>query len=208
MDQPGVPQGFPKALEFPGRQKSLQAKTAAARSACPCELDSRDSHGANHLNKYKYMNSTLELNPLNPAAAAQEVGSPARGTSDLSMPRAPGQVTGGDHSIPLFNRPRVACARRHCAPLQVSPNIAVPGDGPERFEQTGQVQSVNIEGCQYAWKSPTISVREIRRMANLPADQAVVCEDDEGHERTLAEDEVVTLKPGLRHGRAPKYKRG
>ena len=67
---------------------------------------------------------------------------------------------------------------------------------------------VNIEGHEYAWDKPTITVQEIRRLGNLPADQPVICEDEEGRERTLAENETITIKPGHRHGRAPKYKRG
>jgi hypothetical protein len=74
--------------------------------------------------------------------------------------------------------------------------------------QRGQKFFVNIEGREYEWDKPTITVPEIRRLGNLPPDQAVVCEDEEGRERTLAENETITIKPGHRHGRAPKYKRG
>ncbi len=74
--------------------------------------------------------------------------------------------------------------------------------------QQGQKFFVNIEGTEYEWPKETITVPEIRVLGNLPPDQAVVSEDPEGQERTLKEDEIVTLKPGHRHGRAPKYKRG
>ena len=67
---------------------------------------------------------------------------------------------------------------------------------------------VNIEGREYPWEKPMITVPEIRQLGNLPADQPVICEDEEGRERTLAENETITIKPGHRHGRAPKYKRG
>jgi hypothetical protein len=67
---------------------------------------------------------------------------------------------------------------------------------------------VNIEGQEYEWEEPTITVPQIRQLGNLPTDQPVVCEDAEGRERTLAENELITIKPGHRHGRAPKYKRG
>lgn len=72
----------------------------------------------------------------------------------------------------------------------------------------GQKFFLNIEGQEYPWDKPTITVPEIRQLGNLPADQPVIEEDAEGRERTLAENEVVTIKPGHRHGRAPKYKRG
>lgn len=75
-------------------------------------------------------------------------------------------------------------------------------------EQAGQKFFVNIEAREYEWDRSTITVPEIRQLGNLPADQPVICEDAEGRERTLAEDETITIKPGHRHGRAPKYKRG
>jgi hypothetical protein len=75
-------------------------------------------------------------------------------------------------------------------------------------EHAGQKFFVNIEGQEYAWDKPTITVPEIRQLGNLPTDQPVICEDEEGRERTLAENETITIKPGHRHGRAPKYKRG
>jgi hypothetical protein len=77
-----------------------------------------------------------------------------------------------------------------------------------RPEAAGKKFFIDIEGREYEWGKPTITVSEIRNLGNLPADQAVVQEDAEGHERTLAENEVVTIQPGHRHGRAPKYKRG
>ena len=77
-----------------------------------------------------------------------------------------------------------------------------------RSDAAGKKFFIDIEGCEYEWDKPTITVSEIRNLGNLPADQAVVQEDAEGHERTLAENEVVTIQPGHRHGRAPKYKRG
>ena len=77
-----------------------------------------------------------------------------------------------------------------------------------RPDAAGKKFFVNIEGREYEWDKSTISVSEIRQLGNLPTDQPVICEDAEGRERTLAENEVVTIQPGHRHGRAPKYKRG
>jgi len=86
--------------------------------------------------------------------------------------------------------------------------VETEGHGAAVAEHHGQRFFVNIEGHEYPWEKPTIIVPEIRRLGNLPPDQAVVCEDAEGRERTLAENETVTIQPGHRHGRAPKYKRG
>jgi hypothetical protein len=75
-------------------------------------------------------------------------------------------------------------------------------------EVAGKKFFIDIEGREYEWDKATISVSEIRQLGNLPLDQPVIQEDAEGRERTLAENEVVTIQPGHRHGRAPKYKRG
>ena len=73
---------------------------------------------------------------------------------------------------------------------------------------SGKRYFVNIEGHEYPWPRSSITTPDIRKLGNLPADQPVVCEDAEGNEKTLREDEVIELKPGHRIGRAPKYKRG
>ena len=86
--------------------------------------------------------------------------------------------------------------------------VETEGHGAAVAEQAGQKFFVNIEGQEYPWDEPTITVPETRQLGNLPPDQAVVCEDAEGRERTLAENETITIQPGHRHGRAPKYKRG
>ncbi len=75
-------------------------------------------------------------------------------------------------------------------------------------EQAGKKFFVNIEGTEYPWDKETISTKEIRDLGNLPAVLPVIEEQPDGTERTLAEDEVIELKPGHRLGRAPKYKRG
>lgn len=81
-------------------------------------------------------------------------------------------------------------------------------DGPVFTAKRALSYCINIEGKNYDWSKATITTAEIRALGNLPADQQVVCEDAEGRERTLREDEVVTLDPCCRFGRAPKYKRG
>ncbi len=75
-------------------------------------------------------------------------------------------------------------------------------------EHSGQKFFINIEDKEYEWGKPTITVPEIRTLGGIPPDQPIVVEDPEGGERTLAETETITLKPGHRIGRAPKYKRG
>ena len=75
-------------------------------------------------------------------------------------------------------------------------------------EKSGKKYYVNVEGTEYPWDKSTISTQEIRALGNLPQELPVVEEFPDGTERTLAEDEVLELKPGHRYGRAPKFKRG
>jgi len=75
-------------------------------------------------------------------------------------------------------------------------------------DEAGAKLLINIEGNEYPWTSDTITTQEIRTLGNLPADVPVIQETPDGTERTLAENETVTLQPGHRHGRAPRYKRG
>jgi hypothetical protein len=82
------------------------------------------------------------------------------------------------------------------------------GDGPVFITRPLAEYCIDIEGKTYPWTGPTITVAQIRELGGLPADQSVVVEDGEGHERTLANDEVVHLSECCRVGRAPKYKRG
>ena len=74
--------------------------------------------------------------------------------------------------------------------------------------EAGKKFFVVVEGTEYEWATDTITVSEIRTLGNIPSDQPIVQEAPDGTERTLAENEIVELKPGHRHGRAPRYKRG
>ena len=47
----------------------------------------------------------------------------------------------------------------------------------------------------------TITVPQIRELGNLPANLPVIEIDPDNNERTLAENEVITLKPGHRYGK-------
>jgi hypothetical protein len=67
---------------------------------------------------------------------------------------------------------------------------------------------VEIEDREYPWPKPTIKVSEIRTLGGLPSDIPVIEVDPDNNERTLAEGEIVTLKPGHRFGKKVRYKRG
>lgn len=67
----------------------------------------------------------------------------------------------------------------------------------------------NIEGTLYPWDKETITVPEIRELGKLPTDLPVIEVDlKDNTERTLAEDEIVELKPGKGFGKKVGFKRG
>ncbi len=76
------------------------------------------------------------------------------------------------------------------------------------MNEKGKKYFVTIEGKEYPWERESITTTEIRTLGNLPTDMPVVEEFPDGTERTLAENEIVELKPGHGYGRAPKFKRG
>ena len=78
----------------------------------------------------------------------------------------------------------------------------------QNSEHVGQKFYVNVEGVEYPWDKETITVVEIRSLGNIPSDQVVIQEAPDGSERTLGDNETVTLQPGHRHGRASRYRRG
>lgn len=74
--------------------------------------------------------------------------------------------------------------------------------------EAGKKYYINIEGVEYPWGTETISVKNMRALANLPAGLSIVEEFPDGTEKTLVDTNVIALKPGHRYGRAPKFKRG
>lgn len=79
-------------------------------------------------------------------------------------------------------------------------------DAPDH--QPSCVEYVEIEGKEYAWPAPRITVAQIRELGHLPADQPVIEIDPDNVEHQLAPDAVVTLKPGHCFGKKPRFKRG
>lgn len=76
-------------------------------------------------------------------------------------------------------------------------------------QEQGPKYEVDIEGTQYPWAEPTITPADLRILGNLPADQPVIEVNlKENTERTLAETEVVELKPGHGFAKKVRFKRG
>jgi len=79
----------------------------------------------------------------------------------------------------------------------------------EAAHKAGPKFEINIEGRIYPWDHDTITVPQLRQLANLPPDTAVEEIDLKTNaQRTLAENETVHLKPGLGFAKKIKYARG
>jgi hypothetical protein len=73
----------------------------------------------------------------------------------------------------------------------------------------GPKYAIDIEGTVYSWDEPTITVPQIRTFGGLPADVPVVeINLQTNEERTLPEDEMVQLKPGLGFSKKVEFRRG
>lgn len=69
--------------------------------------------------------------------------------------------------------------------------------------------TINVDDRDYPWDRDTITVPEIRSLAGIPEGTDVLEIDlKTNDERTVAEGEVVTLKPGQGFGKQIKFKRG
>lgn len=76
-----------------------------------------------------------------------------------------------------------------------------PGAGPKYI--------LNIEDVEHPWERNTISVPEIRTLGGIPVNiEILVVDTRDQTERTLAEDEIIELKPGQGFGRKVKFRRG
>jgi hypothetical protein len=79
----------------------------------------------------------------------------------------------------------------------------------ERKTNPGPKYFVDIEGIDYPWDRSTISVPEIRELGDLDPTQPVIEVNlKDNSERTLAEDEIVEIKPGRGFARKVRFKRG
>lgn len=79
---------------------------------------------------------------------------------------------------------------------------------PNGNQGQGPKYRIDIEGTLYDWNQDTITVPQIRELGNLPTDLPVLEIDKDNNQRTLAEDEVVELKPGMGFSKKVTYQRG
>jgi hypothetical protein len=109
----------------------------------------------------------------------------------------------------------VASASRAVAIVTGEPGLSL-GDPEHEVEMSNEQGSekgpkyfVNVEGVERPWSSSTITVPEIRELGGWDASQPVVEVDlEDQSERTLAEDAVVTLKPGHGFAKKIRFQRG
>lgn len=81
------------------------------------------------------------------------------------------------------------------------------------IEETAAVSqptyTINVEGVDHDWPSPTITTADIRVLGGFAATDPVIEVDlKDNSERTLTGDEVVEIKPGIGFGKKIKFKRG
>jgi hypothetical protein len=76
-------------------------------------------------------------------------------------------------------------------------------------EAEGPKYEINIEGTIYPWGSSTITVPELRSLAQIPADQEMLEVDlATNEEHTLPEDAVIEVQPGKGYAKKVRYQRG
>jgi hypothetical protein len=73
----------------------------------------------------------------------------------------------------------------------------------------GPKYDINIEGTIYPWAKATIAVPELRELAGIPSDQQMMEVDlKTNEERTLPEDAIIELQPGMGYAKKVRYQRG
>jgi hypothetical protein len=79
----------------------------------------------------------------------------------------------------------------------------------EPAHETGPKYFVNLEGIEKPWDEETITAPQIRELAGWDASQPIVEVNlEDNTERTLAEGEIVPLKPGHGFAKKVKFQRG
>ena len=79
----------------------------------------------------------------------------------------------------------------------------------KRDHSAGPKFHVNIEGIEHDWDHDTITVAQIRALGGLPSNLPVEEIDLQTNvQRTLSENEVVQLRPGLGFAKKIKFQRG
>jgi hypothetical protein len=79
----------------------------------------------------------------------------------------------------------------------------------QEAHEHGPKYFVNVEGNEVPWHAEAITIPQIRELAGWDTSQPVVEVDLEANtEQALAEDAVVTLKPGHGFAKKIRFQRG
>lgn len=79
----------------------------------------------------------------------------------------------------------------------------------DKKDRKSEKYAIDIEGTIYPWNEATITVPQIRELGGLPAGVPVLEIDlKTNDERTLPEDAIVQLKPGLGFSKKVEFRRG
>ena len=81
--------------------------------------------------------------------------------------------------------------------------------GAQPAATKGPKYLINVEGVEQPWNKDTITVPEIRELGGFASTDPVIEVDlRDNTERTLAENEVVEVKPGKGFGKKVTFQRG
>lgn len=86
-----------------------------------------------------------------------------------------------------------------------------PGHGKDGKDNDpkGPKYFLDLEGVEYPWHEPSITVAQIRELAGWTTDQQVMIVNlDTNEEAVLAENTPIEVKPGHGFGRKFKFRRG
>src|SRR5690349_2551448 len=72
----------------------------------------------------------------------------------------------------------------------------------------GQKFFIDVEGTIHEWPSPTITTEQLAQLGGWDVSAGVIEIDRDNNERTLAQGEVVELKPGHGFAKKVRWKRG
>lgn len=84
----------------------------------------------------------------------------------------------------------------------------IAANADERDPGNGPFYTFEVDGKEYRHDEPSITGSEIMDLADISRSDGLVQLLDDGTQRTVAEDEVIELKPGRRFKKRPRFKRG
>ena len=75
-------------------------------------------------------------------------------------------------------------------------------------ETTDKFFTIFVDGEEFRVEESAITGGEIMDLAGIPHEVGLLLCEEDGTQRPIGVDEVITLKPGRRFRKAPRFKRG